>query len=74
MGASSEQATHSSTRWTRFRSETTAPSFPELSLSPFFPRQWASAYEAFEDGKIDAERLRYVFVQFAPPWSQRRSA
>ncbi len=47
-------------------SETAAHSFPELSLSPFFQRKWASAYEAFEDGKIDAERLRHVFVQFAP--------
>src|ERR1700688_1651677 len=47
-------------------SETAAHSFPELSLSPFFQRKWASLYEAFEDGKIDAERLRQVFVQFAP--------
>src|SRR5258706_11941316 len=47
-------------------SETTAHSFPELSLSPFFQRKWASLYEAFEDGKIDAEQLRQVFVQFAP--------
>src|SRR5947209_6224282 len=47
-------------------SETAAHSFPELSLSPFFQRKWASAYEAFEDGQIDAERLRHVFVQFAP--------
>jgi hypothetical protein len=47
-------------------SETAAHSFPELSLSPFFQRKWASLYEAFEDGKIDAERLRLVCVQFAP--------
>ncbi|MGH2482489.1 MAG: transposase, partial [Ktedonobacteraceae bacterium] len=47
-------------------SETTAHSFPELSLSPLFQRKWASLYEAFEDGKIDAARLREVFVQFAP--------
>jgi hypothetical protein len=47
-------------------SETSAHSFPELSLSPFFARKWASLYEAFEDGKIDAEQLRQVFVQFAP--------
>ncbi len=47
-------------------SETAAHSFPELSLSPFFQRKWASLYEAFEDGNIDAERLRQVFVQFAP--------
>src|SRR3989441_7638922 len=47
-------------------SETAAHSFPELSLSPLFPRGWPSLYEAFEDGKIDAEQLRQVFVQFAP--------
>src|SRR2546427_6182395 len=66
IGASSEQAMRCSTRWTRLRSETAAHSFPELSLSPFFPRKWASAYEAFEDGKIEASRLRQVFIQFAP--------
>lgn len=47
-------------------SETAAHSFPELSLSPLFQRKWASLYEAFEDGKIDAAGLREVFVQFAP--------
>lgn len=47
-------------------SETAAHSFPELSLSPLFQRKWASLYEAFEDGKIDAAGLRNVFVQFAP--------
>lgn len=46
--------------------EAEARSFPELSLSPFCVRKWPSLYEAFEDGKIDAERLREVFVQFAP--------
>src|SRR6266851_6037786 len=45
-------------------SETSAHSFPELSLSPFFVRKWASLYDAFEDGKIDAEQLRQAFVQF----------
>ena len=47
-------------------SETAAHSFPELSLSPVFERRWPSLYEAFEDGKIDVEKLRQVFVQFAP--------
>jgi hypothetical protein len=47
-------------------SEAGARSFPELSLSPFFERTWASLYEALEDGQIDAERLREVFVQCAP--------
>jgi len=45
-------------------SEAGASSFPELSFSPFFERTWASLYEALEDGQIDAERLRQVFVDF----------
>src|SRR5437016_8498529 len=40
--------------------------FPELSFSPFFERTWASLYEALEDGQIDAQRLRQLFVDFAP--------
>src|SRR5256714_835873 len=40
--------------------------FPELSFSPFFERTWASLYEALEDGQIDAERLRQLFVDYAP--------
>src|SRR2546421_6793391 len=47
-------------------SEAGASSFPELSFSPFFERTWASLYEALEDGQIDAQRLRKVFVDFAP--------
>jgi Transposase DDE domain len=47
-------------------SEAGASSFPELSFSPFFERTWASLYEALEDGQIEAERLRQVFVDFAP--------
>jgi DDE superfamily endonuclease len=47
-------------------SEASARSFPELSFSPFFERTWASLYEALEDGRIDAERLREVFLAFAP--------
>ena len=47
-------------------SEAGARSFPELSLSPFFERTWASLYEALEDGQMDTERLREVFVRFAP--------
>ena len=37
-----------------------------MSFSPFFERTWASLYEALEDGQIDAEGLRKVFVDFAP--------
>jgi|SRR5579862_6994206 len=47
-------------------SEARASSFPELSFSPFFERTWASLYEALEDGQIDAEQLRQIFVDFAP--------
>src|SRR5260370_30903067 len=47
-------------------SEAGASSFRELSFSPFFERTWASLYEALEDGQIDAERLRQVFVDCAP--------
>src|SRR5712691_11329085 len=45
-------------------SETAAHSFPELSLSPLFERRWWSLYEAFEDGQIDQNRLRQVFVRY----------
>ena len=44
--------------------ETQAQSFPELSLSPWFERRWCSLYEAFEDGQIDQNRLRQVFVRY----------
>jgi Transposase DDE domain len=47
-------------------SETVAHSFPELSQSPFFERKWPSLYEGLQDGKINAERLRESFVEFAP--------
>src|SRR5438034_6063046 len=47
-------------------SETQAKSFPELSLSPFFERKWASLYEAFEDGRIDKKSLRETFVKYLP--------
>src|SRR5579883_886435 len=47
-------------------SEASARSFPELSFSPFFERKWASLYEALEDGRIDAGRLREVFLKCAP--------
>ncbi len=46
--------------------ETSAHSFPELSLSPCFQRQWPSLYEAFEDGRVDHEALRQVFVKYMP--------
>jgi hypothetical protein len=44
-------------------SESHARSWPELSLSVFFQRRWPSVYEALQDGRINVERLRQVFVQ-----------
>jgi hypothetical protein len=44
-------------------SEPQARSLPELSLSAFFERRWPSVYEALQDGRINVERLRQVFVQ-----------
>lgn len=44
-------------------SEPQARSLPELSLSAFFERRWCSVYEALQDGRINTERLRRVFVQ-----------
>lgn len=46
--------------------EDRAQSFPELSLSPHFERKWPSLYEAFEDGHIDQDQLRQMFVDFLP--------
>ncbi len=43
--------------------ESQARSLPELSLSVFFERRWPSVYEALQDGRINVERLREVFVQ-----------
>ena len=43
--------------------ETQARTLVELSLSPFFERQWPSVYEALEDGRIDVPRLRRATVQ-----------
>lgn len=44
-------------------SEVCARSLPELSLSPFFRRTWASVYEALEDGKIDAQGWTRVWTK-----------
>src|SRR5437588_5097360 len=43
-------------------SESQAQSLPELSLSPFFERQWPSVYEALEDGRINVEQIRAIWV------------
>ena len=44
-------------------SEPQARSLPELSLSVVFERRWSSVYTALQDGRINVERLRSVFVQ-----------
>jgi hypothetical protein len=54
--------------------ETQAQSLPELSLSPHFERRWHSLYEAFEDGKIDRNRLRNAFAQAVPNEKQAKPA
>jgi hypothetical protein len=46
--------------------ETQAKSFPEISQSLWFERKWSSLYEAFEDGRIDEEHLREVFLRYLP--------
>ena len=43
-------------------SESQAQSLPELSVSPFFERQWPSVYEALEDGRINVEQVRAIWV------------
>jgi len=43
-------------------SEATARSLPELSLSPFFRREWASVYEALEDGRIDEQEWMGIWT------------
>jgi len=41
-------------------------SFPELSLSPVFRRQWPSVYTAIEDGGQDVAWLESYIVQQIP--------
>jgi hypothetical protein len=43
--------------------ESQAQSLPELSLSPFFERRWPSISEALEDGRINDEQLRAIWVK-----------
>jgi hypothetical protein len=44
--------------------ESQAQPFPELSLSPFFPRSWSNLYKGFKRGKINRERLQDVFIKY----------
>jgi len=41
-------------------------SFPQLSQSPVFRRQWYSAYTAIEDGRQDREKLERYLAQRLP--------
>jgi len=41
-------------------------SFPMLSTSPLFRRQWHSAYAALEDGCVDSDWLRHFLAQQVP--------
>jgi len=50
--------------------ETQAQSFPELSLSPYFPRCWSSLYKSFKNGCIDEKRLQEIFIKYMPPSSE----
>jgi hypothetical protein len=47
-------------------SESQAQSFPELSLSAFFPRSWSSLYKSFKRGCINRERLQNIFIKYIP--------
>jgi hypothetical protein len=47
-------------------SESQAQSFPELSLSAFFPRSWSSLYKAFKRGSINREELQNIFIKYIP--------
>ena len=43
-------------------------SFPELSLSPVFRREWSSACAAIKEGQQDLEWLEGYLIQQVPKW------
>jgi hypothetical protein len=45
-------------------SESQAQSFPELSLSEFFPRSWSSLYKALKRGSINQKLLQDTFIKY----------
>jgi len=55
-------------------SHTDAQSLVELSLSPYFERQWSSLYDAFDNAKIDRAALRKLLIRALPalPAGRRR--
>ena len=46
--------------------ETQAHSVIELTLSPFYQRQWPSLYESLQTGKVDRSRLEATLARYAP--------
>ena len=54
-------------------SETPARSFAELSLSPFFVRQWPSLYQALQEASVDRVALQHLFCAYValPPTGER---
>ena len=46
--------------------ETRARSLAELTMSPFFRRNWPSVYEAFQDAEFERKALQKVFADYAP--------
>lgn len=42
--------------------EDRARSLPELSLSPLFERQWPSVYQALQQGRLQTDTLREIWV------------
>ena len=46
-------------------SETPARSLAELSLSPFFVRQWPSLYQALQEASVDRVALQRLFCTYA---------
>ena len=54
--------------------QTPARSLPELSQDPRFERHWSSVYEAFEDGRIEHQRLVEVFARYLPVPQEGKTA
>jgi hypothetical protein len=54
-------------------SETPARSLAELSLSPFFVRQWPSVYQSLQQASVDRVALQRLFAAYValPPPAER---
>ena len=53
-------------------SESQAQSFPELSLSVYFPRSWSSLYKSLKRGRINGRRLQDIFVKYIAPLNKEK--